>query len=59
MALSFSVTVLPDPPASRLVELMALGERNGFDLGHSRSDIAHDRFGPLLQLVERRRDHLP
>jgi probable F420-dependent oxidoreductase len=33
MALSFGVTVLPDPPASRLVELMQLGERNGFDIG--------------------------
>ena len=33
MALSFGVTVLPDPPATRLVELMQLGERNGFDIG--------------------------
>jgi alkanesulfonate monooxygenase SsuD/methylene tetrahydromethanopterin reductase-like flavin-dependent oxidoreductase (luciferase family) len=33
MALSFGVTVLPDPPASRLVELMQLGERNGFQIG--------------------------
>src|SRR6185369_7714634 len=33
MALSFGVTVLPDPPAARLVELMQLGERNGFDIG--------------------------
>ncbi len=33
MALSFGVTVLPDPPASRLVELMQLGERNGFEIG--------------------------
>ena len=33
MALSFGVTVLPDPPASRLVELMKLGEDNGFEIG--------------------------
>jgi probable F420-dependent oxidoreductase len=33
MSLSFGVTVLPDPPASRLVELMKLGEDNGFEIG--------------------------
>ena len=33
MALTFGVTVLPDPPASRLVELMVLGEQNGFEIG--------------------------
>ena len=33
MALSFGVTVLPDPPVSRLVELMKLGEGNGFEIG--------------------------
>jgi alkanesulfonate monooxygenase SsuD/methylene tetrahydromethanopterin reductase-like flavin-dependent oxidoreductase (luciferase family) len=33
MPLSFGVTVLPDPPASRLVELMQLGEQNGFEIG--------------------------
>ena len=33
MALSFGVTVLPDPPASRLVELMQLGELSGFEIG--------------------------
>ncbi|MDH4175934.1 MAG: TIGR03842 family LLM class F420-dependent oxidoreductase [Thermoleophilia bacterium] len=33
MALSFGVTVLPDPPATRLAELMALGERHGFEIG--------------------------
>ena len=29
MALSFGVTVLPDPPYQRLVELMVLGESTG------------------------------
>ena len=33
MALSFGVTVLPDPPSTRLVELMKLGEDNGFEIG--------------------------
>ncbi len=31
--LSFGVTVLPDPPYSRLVELMRLAEQSGFDHG--------------------------
>ena len=31
--LSFGVTVLPDPPWQRLVELMQLAEQHGFDYG--------------------------
>ncbi len=31
--LSFGVTVLPDPPYTRLLELMKLAEENGFDYG--------------------------
>ena len=31
--LSFGVTVLPDPPRHRFVELMQLAEKNGFDYG--------------------------
>ena len=31
--LSFGVTVLPDPPYTRLVEVFQHGERNGFDYG--------------------------
>jgi probable F420-dependent oxidoreductase len=31
--LSFGVTVLPDPPYTRLVELMQLAERHGFEYG--------------------------
>jgi probable F420-dependent oxidoreductase len=33
MALSFGVTVLPDPPYTRLIELMQLAERHGFEYG--------------------------
>jgi probable F420-dependent oxidoreductase len=33
MALSFGVTVLPDPPYQRLIELLQLGERHGFEYG--------------------------
>ena len=32
MALSFGVTVLPDPPYQRLVELMVLAESHGFEI---------------------------
>ena len=33
MALSFGVTVLPDPPYTRLVELLQLAESEGFEYG--------------------------
>ncbi len=33
MTLSFGVTVLPDPPYQRLVELIRLAERQGFEYG--------------------------
>src|SRR6478752_2929086 len=31
MSLSFGVTVLPDPPFSRMIELIQLAERHGFE----------------------------
>jgi alkanesulfonate monooxygenase SsuD/methylene tetrahydromethanopterin reductase-like flavin-dependent oxidoreductase (luciferase family) len=31
--LSFGVTVLPDPPVSRLIELMQVAEQRGFEYG--------------------------
>ena len=31
MSLSFGVTVLPDPPYTRMIELMQLAERLGFE----------------------------
>ena len=46
MALSFGVTVLPDPPATRLVELMELGEQNGFEIGWT-----YDSHVPLAGVV--------
>src|SRR5436190_2519667 len=33
MSLSFGVTVLPDPPYQRMIELFQLAERRGFDYG--------------------------
>ena len=52
MALSFGVTVLPDPPASRLVELMQLGEKNGFEIGWTYDShvLWQDSF-PLLTMA--------
>ena len=52
MPLSFGVTVLPDPPASRLVELMALAESHGFEIGWTYDShvLWQDSF-PLLTLA--------
>ena len=52
MALTFGVTVLPDPPASRLVELMQLGEQNGFEIGWTYDShvLWQDSF-PVLTLA--------
>ena len=33
MALTFGVTVLPDPPYTRLIELMQKAEEQGFEYG--------------------------
>ena len=31
--LSFGMTVMPDPPYTRMIELMQLAEQNGFEYG--------------------------
>ena len=50
--LSFGVTVLPDPPASRLVELLQAAERNGFDYGWTYdSHILWQEPYPLLTMA--------
>jgi probable F420-dependent oxidoreductase len=52
MALSFGVTVLPDPPSSRLVELMALAESHGFQYGWTYdSHVLWQESFPLLTLA--------
>ena len=52
MAMTFGVTVLPDPPASRLVELMTLAERNGFEIGWTYdSHVLWQESFPLLTLA--------
>jgi probable F420-dependent oxidoreductase len=52
MALSFGVTVLPDPPYQRLVDLMSLAEENGFEIGWTYDShvLWQDSF-PLLTLA--------
>ncbi len=54
MALSFGVTVLPDPPASRLVELMVLGERHGFEHGWTYDShvLWQDSFPQLTMAIQ-------
>ena len=50
--LSFGVTVMPDPPFSRMLELMQLAERNGFEYGWTYdSHILWQESYALLPLV--------
>src|SRR5262245_57672244 len=50
--LSFGVTVLPDPPWQRLVELLQLAESHGFDHGWTYdSHILWQESYPLLALA--------
>jgi probable F420-dependent oxidoreductase len=50
--LSFGVTVLPDPPSTRLVELLQLAEQNGFDYGWTYdSHVLWQEPYPLLTLA--------
>jgi probable F420-dependent oxidoreductase len=50
--LSFGVTVMPDPPFSRFVDLMRLAEENGFEIGWTYdSHILWQDAYPLLTLL--------
>jgi probable F420-dependent oxidoreductase len=50
--LSFGVTVLPDPPSTRFLELMRLAEDNGFEIGWTYdSHILWQDAYPLLTLL--------
>ncbi len=52
MALSFGVTVLPDPPYTRFLELIRLAESNGFDYGWTYdSHLLWQESFPLLALA--------
>jgi alkanesulfonate monooxygenase SsuD/methylene tetrahydromethanopterin reductase-like flavin-dependent oxidoreductase (luciferase family) len=50
--LTFGVTVLPDPPHARFVELMQLAEQSGFQNGWTYDShiLWHDAY-PLLTLL--------
>ena len=50
--LTFGVTVLPDPPYTRFLELMQLAEANSFDHGWTYDShiLWHDAY-PLLTLL--------
>jgi probable F420-dependent oxidoreductase len=53
--LSFGVTVLPDPPHSRFLELIELAERNGFGYGWAYdSHILWQETYPLLTMAAER-----
>ena len=52
MALSFGVTVLPDPPSSRFLELIRHAEANGFEYGWTYdSHVLWQESFPLLTLA--------
>ncbi|MEN3342351.1 MAG: hypothetical protein V7644_1755 [Actinomycetota bacterium] len=52
--LSFGVTVLPDPPYARFLELIALAERHGFEYGWTYdSHVLWQESVPLLAVAAR------
>ena len=55
MAITFGVTVLPDPPYSRFLELIELAERQGFEYGWTYdSHVLWHESIPLLTLAAER-----
>src|SRR5436309_943951 len=55
MAITFGVTVLPDPPHTRFLELLELAERHGFDYGWTYdSHVLWHESIPLLTLAAER-----
>jgi alkanesulfonate monooxygenase SsuD/methylene tetrahydromethanopterin reductase-like flavin-dependent oxidoreductase (luciferase family) len=55
MALSFGVTVLPDPPYTRFLELIEAAEQRGFEYGWTYdSHILWHESTPLLTLTASR-----
>ena len=55
MAITFGVTVLPDPPYQRFLELLALAEQQGFEYGWTYdSHILWQESIPLLALAAER-----
>src|SRR5436309_6939179 len=59
MAITFGVTVLPDPPYTRFLELIELAEQHGFDYGWTYdSHYLWQESIPLLALVADRTSRL-
>jgi probable F420-dependent oxidoreductase len=55
MAISFGVTVLPDPPYTRFLDLLELAEQQGFDYGWTYdSHVLWQESIPLLTLAAER-----
>ena len=52
MAISFGVTVLPDPPYTRFLELIELAEQQGFEYGWTYdSHVLWQEASPLLTMA--------
>jgi probable F420-dependent oxidoreductase len=59
VAISFGVTVLPDPPYTRFLELLELAEDNGFDYGWTYdSHVLWQESIPLLALAADRTSNI-
>lgn len=59
MSMTFGITVLPDPPHARFVELFQLAEEQGFDWGWTYdSHILWQESIPLLTLVARETERI-
>src|SRR3954447_2900462 len=59
MALSFGVTVLPDPPYSRLIELIQLAEQQGFEYAWTYdSHVLWQESFPVMALVADRTERI-
>ena len=59
MPLSFGVTVLPDPPYQRLIDLLVLAEEQGFDYGWTYdSHVLWQESTPILALAAEATDRM-
>ena len=59
MALSFGVTVLPDPPYTRFLELIELAEQQGFEYGWTYdSHVLWQEASPLLTMAVLRTERM-
>ena len=59
MALSFGVTVLPDPPYQRMIELLQLAEQHGFEYGWTYdSHVLWQESTPTLALAAAATDRI-